>query len=97
MVCIGRRSWPPVWTWIGGERDQWVSGEVGILREVRFSEGNQGTVSKCFLTIDHNQRLYMGCILLDDAVFARQMYDLFTSHRGRSIEDIGSLGMSYLL
>ncbi|HEY1371853.1 MAG TPA: hypothetical protein VGH50_05235 [Candidatus Binatia bacterium] len=94
MSFLTRRSWPPVWSWIGGKRDQYATGEVGVLREVRMHEGES---RKVFLLIDHDERLYMGCLLLDDTPFARAVYDLLEKHRGERIEDIGRLDVDHLL
>jgi hypothetical protein len=32
LAFAGRHSWPPVWTWIGGERDRYLKGELGVLK-----------------------------------------------------------------
>ncbi|HEY1269776.1 MAG TPA: hypothetical protein VGH16_21130 [Candidatus Binatia bacterium] len=94
MSFLNRPSWPPVWSWIGGQRDQYVTGEVGVLREVRMHEAAS---RKVFLVIDHNARLYMGCLMFNDAAFARAVHELLESHRGESIADIGGLEVDHLL
>lgn len=94
MSCNGRRSWPPVWTWIGGKQDEYVHGEVGVLREVRVHHAQW---TKCFLVIDHDDRLYMGCILISDEAFARQLYRVLERCRGKTIKEIGGLDLSATL
>lgn len=94
MCFLTRPSWPPVWSWIGGKRDQYATGEVGVLREVRMHDLQE---TKVFLVIDHDERLYMGCVLFDDAPFALAVYDLLQNHRGERIADIGGLDVDHLL
>ena len=97
MSFFGRRSWPPVWSWIGGKRDQYATGEVGVLREVRMHEAAAEACLRVYLLIDYDERLYMGCLLFDDAPFERAVYDLLEQHRGERIEDLGRLDVSALL
>jgi hypothetical protein len=95
MRYLGLSSWPPAWTWIGGKHDEFVSGELGMLREVRLNDS--GRLAKCYLIIDYNQNLYMGCEFFRDKAFALQLFQLLESQRGRPIEEIGGLDVSHLL
>lgn len=98
MSFAGRHSWPPVWTWIGGKQDRYLRGEIGALKEVRLTESNMpGQMQKCFLVIEHEDALYMGCLLISDPSFCRQLFILLQNERGHSIESIGSLDLSHTL
>jgi hypothetical protein len=94
LSFAGRHSWPPIWTWIGGARDRYLRGEIGVLKEVRLSER---PAKKCFLVIEHETALYMGCVLIADHPFREQVFELLTKHRGYSIEAIGGLDVTHLL
>ncbi|HEX9443802.1 MAG TPA: hypothetical protein VGA73_06765 [Candidatus Binatia bacterium] len=93
MAYRGQHSWPPVWAWVGGNRDQQLTGEIGVLKEVRFNEDERRT----YLLIEHERALYMGCLLISDAAFARQIVKLLEASRGRSIEEIGGLDAGFAL
>jgi hypothetical protein len=96
MSFAGRHSWPPVWTWIGGKQDRYLTGEVGILKEARLSESKSpAQTQKCFLVIEHEDALYMGCLLIGDPSFCRQLFILLQDQRGHTIESIGSLDVGY--
>jgi len=94
LSFAGRHSWPPIWTWIGGDRDQYLRGELGVLKEIRLSER---PAQKCFLVIEHKNALYMGCVLIGDQTFCQQVFELLTKHRGDGIEAIGDLNVDHLL
>ncbi len=94
LAYLGRHSWPPVWTWIGGDRDRYLRGEIGVLKEVRLSER---PAQKCFLVIEHENALYMRCVLIADHPFCEQVFELLTKYRGYGIEAIGDLDVDYLL
>jgi hypothetical protein len=91
---FGRHSWPPVWTWIGGQRDQYLRGELGVLKEVRLSER---PAQKCFLVMEHENALYMGCLLISDHAFCEQIFELIGKHRGYSVKAIGDINVDHLL
>lgn len=94
LAFLGRHSWPPVWTWIGGDRDRYLRGEIGVLKEVRLSER---PAQKCFVIIEHENALYMGCVLIGDAAFCDQVYEILKNHRGFAIEAIGDFDVDHLL
>jgi hypothetical protein len=94
LSYLGRRSWPPIWTWIGGERDRYLKGELGVLKEIRLSER---PTRKCFLIMEHESALYMGCLLIGDQAFCSQTFELIGQHRGYSITAIGDLNVDHLL
>jgi hypothetical protein len=86
-------NWPPVWVWIGGEKEL-AKGEVGLLKDVKFGNGH---LNRFFIFMDHDGGAYVGCLLFDNYVFCRQIYSLLQGHRGRSIYFIGGLDVSYTL
>src|SRR5262245_27706760 len=91
----GMHSWPPVWTWMGGGNDKRPRGEVGILRRVEKS--NALPANRCFLYIDYEDSSYIGCLLIDDNAFCRQIVELLLANRNKTIADIGSLDLSSTL
>jgi hypothetical protein len=89
------RSWPPVWTWVGGSDNKRPKGEIGILKDVTPS--NIEPANKCFLYIDHQGSSYVGCLLIDDTAFCREIVELLLANRNRTIAEIGGLDLSYTL
>ena len=95
LMCYhGIPNWPPVWVWIGGDK-QAAKGEVGVLRDVRL--GTNGHTNRFFLFMDYEGGAYVGCLIFDNPSFCRQIYSLFQGHRGRTIRSIGNLDVSYTL
>jgi hypothetical protein len=88
-------SWPPTWVWIGGNEDKQLRGEVGILKQVRMVDGHP-IVHRCFLWIEYEDSMYLGCLLLSDFSFCERVSKLLEQNIGRSIEYIGSLDLSHL-
>jgi len=95
MSYRGLPNWPPVWTWMAGERKHSPKGEVGILQDVMLS--TIGAQNRCFLIIEHDQATYMGCLLFDDIAFCRQLYDQLQGYCRRTIREIGDLDLGHLL
>jgi hypothetical protein len=91
----GIPSWPPVWTLISGLEDKCPQGEVGILKAVKLF--HVLPADRCFLIIDYEESLYMGCLLIDDEIFCGQMMELLQACCNRPIAEIGSLDLSYTL
>jgi hypothetical protein len=89
-------SWPPTWVWISGnEQDRQLRGEVGILKQVRMVDGHP-IVHRCFLWIEYEDSMYLGCLLLSDLSFCESVSKLLEENIGRSIEYIGGLDLSHL-
>jgi hypothetical protein len=93
MRYHGLSNWPPAWNWIGGLENGRPKGEIGILKSVELS--HVLPANRCFLSIDHEGSLYMGCLLFDDVAFCRQITEILQSYCNRSISDIGSLDVSF--
>jgi hypothetical protein len=84
-------TWPPIWVSLANGKITRVTGEVGILKEVRIDEINQ---DKCFLVIDHNDLKFTGCLMFNDRSFCLQMYHLLLDHCGDTIHDIAELQLA---
>jgi hypothetical protein len=94
--CMNRRTikaWPPTWVWIGGSRDKEPKGEVGILQDVRRYKA---TTNRCFLVIEHEQELYVGCIHLGSRLLDDEIHELLRKEIGQSIARIGAIDIDAL-
>ena len=95
MSYRGVPNWPPAWTWVGGIKKKRAKGEIGILKLIQLS-----TVlppDRCYLYIDHEGSLYIGCLLFDEDVFCRQIVNLLQRYRNLPVAEIGSLDLSHML
>src|SRR5881409_3770809 len=88
-------SWPPSWVWISGSEYKQPKGEVGILKQVRMVDGHP-IVHRCFLWIEYESSMYLGCLLLSDLSFCESVSKLLEENIGRSIEYISGLDLSHL-
>ncbi len=88
-------SWPPSWVWISGSEDKQPKGEVGVLKQVRMVNGHP-IVHRCFLWMEYEDGTYLGCLLLDNLSFCKQLSRLLEKNVGRSVKEIGGLDLSYL-
>src|SRR5213594_2005489 len=61
MAYRGQSNWPPVWMWVGGERNQNPKGEIGILHEVTLPPA--GAPNRCSLIVEHEGAVYLGSLL----------------------------------
>jgi hypothetical protein len=88
------KSWPPLWTTLTQHKNQWPTGEVGVLQQAWM----HGTLDNClFLFIEHNGSFYTGAMYFDDAGFCTQLYKLMLATRGLAIKQIGDLDLSSTL
>src|SRR5262245_18385011 len=95
MRYHGLSNWPPAWSWIDGLENIHPAVEIGILKSVQLS--HVLPANRCFLSIDLDGSLYMGCLLFDDIAFCRQITEILQSYCNRSISDIASLDVSFTL
>jgi len=95
MSRHGVPNWPPIWTWIDGVENKRPRGEVGILKAVDLSGIRPS--DRCYLRIDHEGSLYMGCLLFDDPAFCSQIVKLLRDHYNYPIVEIGRLDLTYTL
>jgi len=88
-------NWPSEWSWLSGQPNKNVRGEIGVLRSIVISDAQ--SPASCFLYIDHEGASYMGCLLFSDPIFCREVVTLLEGYLNRSIEEIGSLDVSHTL
>jgi hypothetical protein len=69
-------------------------GEIGILMRVTASQ-QVALSNRCFLWIEYAESTYIGCLLVSDYSFFRQLSKLLQENCGHSIDAIGSLDISY--
>ena len=85
------RSWPPAWLYCGGFDNTYPRGEVGILKTVFVSAVKPSTL--CFLIMEHAGAEYMGELLISDAVFRSEIYEVLLRHCGKTIQEIGEIDL----
>jgi hypothetical protein len=95
MSYKGMPSWPPVWTRKGSVENDRPQGEVGILQAVLPSMMHPA--DRFFLYTVYEGSTYLGCLLIDDRAFCRQVMKLLQAHCNRPIVEIGSLELSHTL
>jgi hypothetical protein len=91
----GVPSWPPAWTWVAGLDNKHPRGEIGFLRDVRRS--NIEPADRCFIYMDFDGASYLGCLLIDNTAFCRQIVELLLANRNKTIAEVGSLDLSSTL
>jgi hypothetical protein len=89
MSYRGLPNWPPAWIWIGGEENTHPKGEVGTLQDVMLSTLQPS--NRCYLIIEYEHAVYMGCLLFDDPSFGAKVFTLLRSHCGHPVQHIGAL------
>jgi hypothetical protein len=94
MSFRGRHSWPPVWLCIGGRAEKNLEGEVGLLKAVRWASRTPSLADRCFLIVEHEDAMYIGCILFDDGTFGQQVFRELQKHIGQPIRHIGGLKLA---
>ncbi len=104
LTYRGIRSWPPVWTQIRGDDRARPRGEVGTLKEIHVAadpagqtSGASGGYNRIFLFIEHEDRSYLGCLMMEDHAFCQQLGTLLQSQCGRTVAEIGSLDLGATL
>jgi|RhiMethySRZTD1v2_1073278.scaffolds.fasta_scaffold556458_2 hypothetical protein len=80
-------GWPPSWTPFLGPRVP-VSGEVGILNDIRRSTV---TGARCIIVMEHLRTSYLGELSFDDVTLCGRVVDFLKSHCGKSIAQIANL------
>ena len=94
MSYQGSPNWPPAWVAIDAAKEKYLTGEIGILKKVTCWTT---LANRCFLTIEYNQSMYLGCVLFDDPAFYAHMCNLLKNYCGCSIKQIGDLDLAYTL
>lgn len=92
MLYHGACNWPPAWS----RRDNsgTVHGEVGVLKYVY---ANERASNKCFLVMEHEKSVYVGCLIFNDHSFCAQISTILREQTGRPIKEIGDLDLSHTL
>jgi len=68
--------------------------EIGILLQVTR---RNDTADRCFVLMKYHNELYMGCLMVDDITFCKEIFRLLQSHIGYSIKEIGGIDLSHTL
>jgi hypothetical protein len=87
----GTRTWPPSWSWRGGDDNKDPMGEVGILKEV--IPCSIKPANRCYLIMEYEGAEYLGVLRFDSYSFCQRVYDLLLQHCGESIKQIGAIEM----
>ena len=85
------RTWPPAWLYCGGFDNTYPLGEVGILKTVFVSAVKPST--RCFLIMEHAGAEYLGELLISDAAFCSEIYEVLLRHCGKTIQEIGEIDL----
>ena len=95
QLIIGRHpSWPPVWVHTRTEPYKKLTGEVGVFTGTILFEF---APTRLFVKMEFEQERYLGCLLVQDAIFARQLHSFLKNLIGLSIKEIGDLDLSHTL
>ena len=93
MSYRGVATWPPAWTPLHSEIPAPV-GEIGILEDATM---NGALGNKVFMTILHEGRRFMGCLMFQDPAFCSEVFALLKLHRGNRIQNIGDMDVASTL
>src|SRR5262245_11330995 len=88
-------SWPPVWTWTAGGKNDRPQGEIGILRKVELSRFNLPTGA--FYTLSMKAHPISAVSYSMTLLFCCQVATLLQRHCNRPIAEIGSFIISHPL
>jgi len=91
MSYRGLRNWPLVWVAKDLKSTQRLSGEVGVLKDVRMYDLS---FKRIFLTIEYDKQLYIGCLFLDNFGFCQTVYNKLKNCVGWTIEEIAEMDMA---
>ena len=95
MSFHGVINWPPVWAWMEGVENKRPRGEIGILKKVSLTRLKPA--KQCYLYIEHEGSLYIGCLLFGDIGFCRHITEILQSCCNRPVAEIGGLDLSHTL
>jgi hypothetical protein len=88
----GMMLWPPQWSNVYQPQEVWPQGEIGTLEKVWMDE----LLDRCvFLHMRNNVFRYVGAVNLDNRDSCLMIYNFLKSVVGRSIAEIGDLGVSH--
>jgi hypothetical protein len=84
----GFRSWPPLWVNIETKVWNVITGEVGVLMDVRMRDSDS---SRLFLAMQHQGGSFVGVLFLDSERFGVKVYEFLKTCICREIKDIGDM------
>jgi hypothetical protein len=99
MSNNGTANWPPRWMPREPGRPQ-LRGEYGVLTEVATAcnpDQHNDRPSEIFLFMEHDGMCFVSSLLFDDGVFCGAIGRILRASYGKTIEEIGSLDLGYLL
>jgi hypothetical protein len=85
----GVSSWPPVWVGKDARPLEQPTSELAILKKVMLPI--TAPLNRCFITIEYEDKEYLGAVLFDDQFSCHQIYRLLSNHRGKPLRQIGEL------
>jgi hypothetical protein len=88
-------SWPPAWIGTRTVPPRRVQGEVGILKDLIFDDEN--LPRRLFLVIEFEKERFMGCLLVAEATFCKQLREVLRQCIGQPIKEIGDFDVSFTL
>src|SRR5262249_8319487 len=92
MTYGGVRSWLPHWLCKAGYHSTHPIGEVGILRDVIPS--NIEPHPTCFFLMENQGAGDFGAFFFSDGGTLRKVYDVLIQHRGKTMQEIGSIDLA---
>ena len=84
----GFRSWPPLWVDVQTKAWKVITGEVGVLMDVRMKNAD---FPRLFVTIQHQGVSFVGVLFLDSERFCTKVYEFLQTCIGRDIKEISDL------
>jgi hypothetical protein len=74
------------------------------LKEIHVStdppaqaSGAPGSYKRIFLFIEHDDKSYLGCLMMEDHAFCQQVATLLRNQCGRTVAEIGGLDLDATL
>ena len=89
--------------WTGTGDNKFPRGEVGLLKEVYISivdpnqPDSQRPYNRIYLFMEYRDSRYLGCLILDDPAFSRQLGKILSEQCGKTLKEIGEIDLSHLL
>jgi hypothetical protein len=81
--------------WTAGYDTTHPLGEIGILKAVLRPHVQPH--DRCFLIMEHCGAEYVGALLLNDPAFCQEIFEELIQHRGKTIQEIGDIDLTYTL
>ncbi len=88
-------NWPPQWRGPHGPETPAPIGELGVLRRVQMIGPDQLGPARLEMNVEYRGHEFMGLVFCDDPAFLRLLHEQLRGWVGRSVQDIGSLDVSF--